>query len=488
MPRLYQPQSTRQSARSNDLIEETDPGMTTMEAPAFQLTASPDAPPNDGDVSMNGDEEVLQRTPPPGGPEAMSEDENEPDGAEPDEEMADPYHESESFTYDGENRERPTRVQGPIVKKRPASGRPKTPTPLAILDSDGLADDDLVGYHGGHLHGLQNGGQNKSQNVVPMLPRFNSPVFKNLEDATHRNPNARYIDVTVDYGGDDDRVPSSITMKTYDADGGNELTNDTVSQPDDIPPMPEISVEDEELIDQATSFRAQNIDISDRQQVWRYRRYLEAMGRDYPKKRSDSPYFELDMLWVKGEIGGNLRATQGFDKWQRDLILKFNCDQRGGGNLVSDDPADRHQTLSVEGAADFPEIDHIIPKSNGGGNWFSNARVVSWQHNNKDQRLKNDDLNDYKNETGSDMRRKLQKFIEFELIRFFKAQPNQPFTKREIKSQILELDIPWRRKDAQNDKVFNRALNVIVDSLPLEPVNPDESLVWRASSDYMYRP
>ena len=45
--------------------------------------------------------------------------------------------------------------------------------------------------------------------------------------------------------------------------------------------------------------------------------------------------------------------------------------------------------LSERGTFDAPEIDHIIPKSSGGSNWFSNARVVSWMLNNKEDRIKN---------------------------------------------------------------------------------------------------
>jgi hypothetical protein len=61
---------------------------------------------------------------------------------------------------------------------------------------------------------------------------------------------------------------------------------------------------------------------------------------------------------------------------------------KNGGVLKSDDPNDPQQNLSEQGAANDPEIDHIIPMSAGGSNWFSNARVISWELNNSLARIK----------------------------------------------------------------------------------------------------
>jgi hypothetical protein len=79
---------------------------------------------------------------------------------------------------------------------------------------------------------------------------------------------------------------------------------------------------------------------------------------------------------------------------QRKLILQTNK-ARNAGRLVSDDPADPaclppHSLANLDerGSVNAPEIDHIIPKSSGGSNMFSNARVVSWLLNNKEDRIK----------------------------------------------------------------------------------------------------
>jgi hypothetical protein len=56
--------------------------------------------------------------------------------------------------------------------------------------------------------------------------------------------------------------------------------------------------------------------------------------------------------------------------------------------LRSDGINDPHPTLSEKGAADFPEVDHVIPQSLGGSNLFSNARLISWQLNNSLEKKK----------------------------------------------------------------------------------------------------
>ena len=78
-----------------------------------------------------------------------------------------------------------------------------------------------------------------------------------------------------------------------------------------------------------------------------------------------------------------------FSGKQRELILQANM-ARNGGAIKSDNPEDlvNGGVLSEQGDLDFPEIDHIVPKSSGGSNMFSNARVVSWQRNNQDDRVK----------------------------------------------------------------------------------------------------
>lgn len=49
---------------------------------------------------------------------------------------------------------------------------------------------------------------------------------------------------------------------------------------------------------------------------------------------------------------------------QRKLIIQTNKAVHGG-TIVTDDPSDPQRNLDEKGAANAPEIDHIIPKSVG---------------------------------------------------------------------------------------------------------------------------
>jgi hypothetical protein len=66
-----------------------------------------------------------------------------------------------------------------------------------------------------------------------------------------------------------------------------------------------------------------------------------------------------------------------FTKTQRRTVLAENEEN---GVITSDDPNDPYQVLDDSkpaGSPDKPEIDHIFPRSLGGSNSYSNARVVS---------------------------------------------------------------------------------------------------------------
>jgi hypothetical protein len=88
-------------------------------------------------------------------------------------------------------------------------------------------------------------------------------------------------------------------------------------------------------------------------------------------------------------VATGMSAFREFTAQQRELILQANM-ARNGGAIKSDDAHDPvpDGLLSEAGDLNFPEIDHTVPKSRGGSNMFSNARVVSWQLNNQDDRVK----------------------------------------------------------------------------------------------------
>lgn len=82
-------------------------------------------------------------------------------------------------------------------------------------------------------------------------------------------------------------------------------------------------------------------------------------------------------------------AGKNFTKAQKDKIIKENRRRNGGTFVRSDDRNDPCKFLfkplkSVKGVKPHPcewQIDHIIPKSRGGGNTFGNARVISRRYN-----------------------------------------------------------------------------------------------------------
>ena len=111
----------------------------------------------------------------------------------------------------------------------------------------------------------------------------------------------------------------------------------------------------------------------------------------WPDDPAERPYENLDLLnlGLKLPTVFTIEAGREFSNEQRGLIIKANL-AKNGGEIVSDDEHhDPHSVLDENGRMDFPEVDHIIPKSSGGANAFSNARVVSWELNNRVARVKN---------------------------------------------------------------------------------------------------
>lgn len=79
-----------------------------------------------------------------------------------------------------------------------------------------------------------------------------------------------------------------------------------------------------------------------------------------------------------------------FTQAQKEHVYEYNI--RKNGALLSDAPNDRYPLLKETGKLSAPEIDHIVPKSQGGRNAFSNARVVSkWLNNRHERNVKAED-------------------------------------------------------------------------------------------------
>lgn len=325
----------------------------------------------------------------------------------------------------GAGRERTTQVSAKIARGA-VGARGRTPVAMSRLhdpaDPDG-ASDPLLGYDGGHVLGLSLGGQDASYNVVPMLPGFNRGTWKNVENEIEQDALWAYsgknfrVSIEVTYASANDLIPQSVHAIGY-ADVVDKKTKKvsqkqvkdygTKTQPNDIATTPKLSSADAELVT-GTLKKSRKKDIFDKagrgfspgdlkmaKSVKKTGHFPHSAQAEYPDDPGGRPYEFLDILTFSGELapGTTFGPRRNFTGDQRKLILQANM-ARNGGRLQSDDPNDpiydpphNAASLSERGAANFPEIDHIIPKSLGGSNWFSNARVVSWLLNNKEDRVK----------------------------------------------------------------------------------------------------
>ena len=101
-----------------------------------------------------------------------------------------------------------------------------------------------------------------------------------------------------------------------------------------------------------------------------------------PGAESHSTYADMSTAGY-----GTAKKFGDFSGAQRTLILAHNR-KKNKGKLKSDASNDPHQDLVEEtGSKNSAEIDHIIPKSSGGANHYLNARVISWQLNNSEERV-----------------------------------------------------------------------------------------------------
>ncbi len=336
--------------------------------------------------------------------------------------VAPDLYQTESFDYNVggtiQKRERPSRVSTRLWN---AKGTKVTPDPIAFI-SDANVVDNIAGYHRGHIVGYTLGGCPQSYNIVPMLPRFNGSDWKTVENelakATARFRKGDFkLDVEIDYTGSaDPRVPQRfvLTAQAQVRDGVWENAGDPVRKNHEViePDFNAMEIGESYLAHvhkaqgdlKTVVAQAFERHLADRLQVskpdakkygeyLREKWHLPAVERLYPMDRRHRPYEELDLLAFAGalsELSPNVAQIRNgaFTDPQKAYILEFNL-TRHKGQLHSDDPTDEHQVLLVGGRGNRPEIDHIIPGDRGGSNFFSNAKVISFDLNNKEARIKN---------------------------------------------------------------------------------------------------
>ncbi|HEU5003546.1 MAG TPA: DNA/RNA non-specific endonuclease [Actinomycetota bacterium] len=319
---------------------------------------------------------------------------------------ADAY-ETEEFTYPGEVSKRERAKKATIyVSPRPTGGRAAAPVPISFVSKvTGTVDAEIKqGWHRGHMAGLEIGGENESYNIAPMLPGFNrGSVWRGVEHATREAGRSagkdNYVTVIeLAYGLADPRIPSavSVTRKArasalapYVLIPGDPTTHTHEGAVTARPEKPERKLLTRKIAGAAHLLGRMEVEnTKEARDALRDGHLPKSKKAQWPDDAADRPYGNLDLLNLSYKLGQvfTIESHREFSQEQRQLIIKANLSKNG--SLTSDDPRDPHQDLSENGTVDFPEVDHIIPKSSGGANAFSNARVVSWELNNRVARVK----------------------------------------------------------------------------------------------------
>lgn len=312
--------------------------------------------------------------------------------------------------------ERVTRVRSRIAPTS-TKGRGAAPPPLSQV-SGGLAGQ-KEGFDGGHVIGLLLGGPNVSKNVVPMYRAFNRGAYQNAENElaaraarallSGLQPGLTVICHYPDAAAD---VPDRFELEYWVGTAASVTETISLSQPGDIRPIPAMSAEHAELVGgggDLAALRAKAAAVLGDPTAFELGNaasVADVIGRTghlppstrgwYPDSHEDRPYEYLDILALAGSLEPmpSFGPRYGFSPDQRRFIKQTNM-LRNGGVMKSDDTNDpvHHDpqfngVLSESGAVNYPEVDHIVPNSSGGSNFYSNARLVSWQLNNREARVK----------------------------------------------------------------------------------------------------
>lgn len=323
-----------------------------------------------------------------------------------------------------EERERPFIVNFTVDTKAKSKS---TPDPLSFY-SPALGDyEDVGGYHRGHLMGYDLGGPGVSENIVPMLASFNTGPWKVWENeswayARRFGRNNVECAITIAYGDEDPRVPTGFALirnyresqdgywKTLDFRYLNHEVEEGMIDAERVEEIQDLSKLSK--TDKLRGAAAENWSVG-LSKLMKYiigpwieedeDRSLETVAYTIwttghlppfpgvlPADPAHRPYEEMDILNLAGELAISMpdgyAGGSEFSGNQIALIHEWNR-ARNGGKLRSDARNDPHQELTRNGTLNRPEVDHIVPISKGGSNLFSNARIVSWEMNNKLERI-----------------------------------------------------------------------------------------------------
>jgi hypothetical protein len=310
--------------------------------------------------------------------------------------------ESENFMHNGGFRRRPTRVVGKVRITR----RSRTDSNAQPLSCNaGFQNDErLFNTESGHIFGLQLGGVNTSENVVPMYAHVNRGLFREVERdivQAYRTGQNYGLEYSLAYGDvNEPRLPTAIRvnmLRNFTITGLGAYTADTTpaytkTVRQDPPVITRIAIDPELLLlfTQAREAVAHGWTLetscdADHFRQWAERGALPAVDRR-PYAFLDYILFELpysDTLPMAGI--GTIGPGRGFSEAQRGLIAMANRyvqPEARRGECWSDAPDDPIKVALLQLGADTGyEIDHIMPKSLNGSNAFSNAQLTSRRFN-----------------------------------------------------------------------------------------------------------
>lgn len=312
-----------------------------------------------------------------------------------------PVYQRNAFVYQGQSRERPSGVVFELGagaargQKRP---REELETPLALVGPGGQADPMVFHMDRFHLVAHRWGGSKASENLVPAYAGFNRTEWSNFEDAIDQVVQARggpvRVTMTLGYDdGGDPRVPVRLHVKVEE-----ELDGIFVQRHNGwFVPTPPTAQRAEDRWLEALIAQHHDAFVTS---GFSAHMLFDPSGMPLFLPLEPGSHAILDYLHHQGLLAGTAAANvtlgnnKDFTAEQRDLILMHNRIRNRSGFVVTESSADpahgwptpqgRPPGTLLDGSTHAaPQVDHIVPKARNGSNAFSNAMVMSAQHNNE---------------------------------------------------------------------------------------------------------
>lgn len=323
----------------------------------------------------------------------------------------------QTYQYKGQTRLRVVRIQAFNVIL-PLHGTPRNGLiqPLALYEPNGLPDERPLHTDRGHLVGLQFGGPERPDNLVPMYGGFNSGAgawgrqFEGPLKA-HLNAHGRAVnlDITISYPDATSPIPSQFQVIVQALNG--DTLPPSLASPLLLnhPPPIAFYVEPDAFVEEAGALLQDRQDEMERNN-WYVESQVTSPGRNpnlqvggIPPGSIDfnvnnqknafyaaRPYAVLDYIYVNyrseydtlggPHLAGGFQNVTAFTKDQVMFVLQMNV-VRSRGYIDSDlygiTPHEQIQHLILASTDYQAQVDHAMGRSGGGSNAYSNARVIS---------------------------------------------------------------------------------------------------------------